>query len=93
VARKLCASPGLAEADRLGLEICAEIVEGALAALAGHPRSSERQRSYVLDAAELLVKADVLENDPDPVQIARWWRALEPAAREFARAVHDLPHR
>ncbi len=94
LARRLETDRGLAEADQLGLKICAEILEEACLALAGAGQLSESQAEHLEAGANgLLEKADALVHAPTPAQIAQGWRGLEPAAREFVRAVHDLPHR
>lgn len=94
LARGLQEQAGLAEADRMGLRVCAEILEEALGALSRQPRLSSSQAGHLHQHGELLLgTADELPHEAEPAQIARWWRELEPAVREFARAVRDLPHR
>ena len=94
LARGLVGMAGLAEADRLSLKVCAEIIEEALSALSKHARLSAAQSEHLAEPAKAFLKAaDALPHEADPAQAARWARELEPAVREFARAVRDLPHR
>ena len=94
VCRQLEPHAGLAEADRLGLKVCAEILEEAVQRLELEEEFSSPQVEHLKEPSkELFAKADELSHSAAPAQIAKWWRALEPAAQAYARAVHDLPHR
>jgi hypothetical protein len=94
VSRELESRRGLAEADRLGLKVCAEILEEAVHDLGPADKLNAAQAKHLeAPAKELLARGDELAHSATPAQIAAWWRALDPAARDFARAVHDLPHR
>jgi hypothetical protein len=94
VARQLEPMAGLAEADRLGLKVCAEILGDALDKLAEHKKLSAAQSEHLKEPAKtLLAEADKLQQSPSPSQVAEWTRNLEPAAHAFLRAIHDLPHR
>ncbi|MBI5548494.1 MAG: hypothetical protein HY901_31820 [Deltaproteobacteria bacterium] len=93
VARDLGRLPGLAEADRLGLQVCVEILGEALETLGLHAKLSTSQGEHLKAAASELIRcADTLALDPTPVQIADWWKVLEPSVRAFARVVRELPH-
>ena len=94
LARKLEGQAGLAEEDRLGLKVCVELLHEACTSLAAADKMSAAQMEHLKSPAqELLDKGDALAHSATPAQIAKWWRALETAARDFVRAVHDLPHR
>ncbi len=95
VAKEFESMAGLAEADRLGLQVLREVLSEAFSALGGRVQKlSASQAAHLETAAKGLIDAgDDLKHGPSPEQVARWWRGVEPAAREFARAVRDLPYR
>lgn len=84
----------LAEADKLGLQVLREVLDEAFQVLGKRGELSSSQAKHLKPAAKALVDAgDDLSNEPSPEEIAKWWRGVEPAAREFARVVRDLPYR
>lgn len=85
---------GLAEADRLGLHVSAEILQEAVSMLATN-KTAAPGRGERLAAAEagLLAVANTLGHSPSSSEITQWRLALDPAARAFARAVRELPLR
>jgi hypothetical protein len=84
----------LAEADKLGLQVLREVLSEAFRMLGKRGELSATQAKHLKAAAKALIDAgDDLANSPSPEEIAKWWRGVEPAAREFARAVLDLPYR
>ena len=94
VAREFESLNVLAEADKLGLQVLREVLSEAFEALGKRGELSATQAEHLKAAAKALIDAgDDLASSPSPEEIAKWWRGVEPAAREFARAVHDLPYR
>jgi len=91
VLHELEATPGLAEAQRLGARVVSELLTEVLRDLAKVSELTELQTANFRRAGEdLLSASQALAMKPTPAQIGSWLEGLDPVVRRFGHTLKSL---